>query len=934
MPDFSTHLIANPRGREYSYAVRIKGLPYLWTDGRATWTFPAASAIISGGLAKTDWAFDYKVDPREPLEVGSGINVSLVDEISRRTRYLFSPERKGESSYLLNTSSPGIAPNTTSVDVADGSVFTINQDAYLGLETVKITGIASNTLTLERARYGSLARRHVYYTDGEETAERGIEITSQPTVIAGRYLDVYIGVMDNGVVTSYWKLWAGRLGQYFMTGRNIRLSVDPLNACLTKDEWPNALPGGTTNSDKVMVYLRREDYELYFDASIDTGTAVSTGNHVNIGLYAAGGTFNPLTPPTDGGTWYSLEQIAAILTDTLVKGLWDIGTSNNYDYLRNNIAIIATQTDGMYMLEYNNATRNTIMLGGTIIDKLNELSTWHQAHQINNWIMRNDGNGNFAKFYPSGYTFDTANDTALRYYPQNPAFLPDPLLFGCWHTEDAEMHAYVKVSDGTNIELVSFSGANLDTLGTANLAVEDRALVGTRRHNFGSGDELKNVNISTVSVVRTGSPMDASDVLLYLLTSIDGPTGLNGDYDVLGSGIGLGVPLDLVDVDGIRSKMRMGDMPKPAAYWSETGKGKESLKEFCKAHGVYFVTRRFERDGEYLFGLSVDVVDVPVATRFNITVNDSHLLADTSPEVDINERMLINNIKVTPRYEFDKGPGETGGERYVSAGDSIARYGRSKAFEISANAWFNVYSSLYGGSYSGEEAITTAIAAHVGIRWFGAYSDGNYTVELECPHVGWAFQAGDRAHLVLTGGVNPDGSDGFSNVAKIMDVKHTHGSRAGTKLSTRINTTRAVELAPCFRVTNIASNVLTIAANQFSDNFAQVPFPSQTGPVKDGHFFDRAQHGANFNVQLWEEGNFANRETATVTAVDLTAGTLTLSAPVAITIQANAKLYGTIPSYASTETSLNNSYAHIGTSEFKSLLDSGGAAEIEANQWI
>lgn len=941
MGDLTSHLLNNPRGREYTYAVRIRGLPYLWTDGRADWTYSDAAAVIRGGLGKTDFSFDFKSDATDPLEVGSGLTIHLVDEPSRRTRYLFSPERRGAYTYIVDARSPGILPTTTSIDVVDASTLATNQYAYVGLETVQISNISSNNLTVVRGAFGSLPRRWVSFQDeGSSTNyNRGLQITSLPTVMAGRHVDVYMATVEpdgTASTTDRWTVWAGRLGSYKLTGRSVRLSVDPLNASMTKDEWPAALPTGVTNSDQVMIFLTEQHFTIEFAVTTNgpasgLQSGIDAGRTFNLGRYNTGGTFVPYTVPT-GGASFSLGQIAALLTDTLVAGISSISVNDNYEYLRSNLSLGVNVDGRITRLVGTNATYLDIELRGPLIQKLIAVdSTVSPGFLIWPVLPHQSTNKTLLQFNRTGYLLDAQLDK-LIYFPQ-PVITPDANLFGCRNTEEDEMHAYVKVSDGAHMELMSYSAVASSFDGTLTMELEDRALCGTKRSNFGSGDSLDQTNVAIVSMVRTGEAMDAADVLLAILLSIDGETGNNSDYDILGSQVGLGIHKDFVDIDGIRSRMRMGDMPKPYAYWSETGKGKDSLREFCKAHGVYFVTRRFTRNGAYLFGLSVDLVDVPVVTRYNATLNDDQVLADSIPDIDVNERMLINSIKITPRYEFDKGTGDTGGERFVTAGDSIAKYGRSKTLEISANAYFNAYSSQYGGSYNGDEAITAAIATHIGIRWFGAYADGNYAVAIECPHIGWAYQAGDRVLVQTTGGISPEGSDGLDNVAKIMEVKHVHGLRAGANITARISTTRAVELAPCFSVTSIAGSVLTIDANAFSDSFNNVPFYGQTGPCKDGHFFDRSQHGANFNVQLWYEGDFANRESVTVASVDIAGGTLTLTAPPSLTVPTNARLLGTIPAYAASQTSLNNSYAHIGTSEARSVLDSGLSTETEAFEW-
>lgn len=948
MTDLTTHLLANPRGREYSYAVRIRGLPYLWTDGRATWTYNDARAVIHGGLAKTDFNFDFKSDPQNPLDVGGGVTIHLLDDPSRRTRYLFSPERTNAVSYLAVAADPGTSPSSTSFTVADGSVFSEGQDIYYGLETGTISTIAGNVLTVARGAYGSPKLRLKTYFDGAQAATRGTEIRSLPDVWRGRYVDVYMAPIDaDGTAGQHWTLWAGRVASFTSTGRTIRVSCDSLTAAMDKDSWPDPLPAGTTGTDTTNYYLKGNDFRLFFAATAGgvTPNASSEGLSYEMGYYNSGGVFTKVN--TEG--WYTLQQLAQYITDTLIAGAVAIlGGAGTYADLKNNFAIAVQNSEGWLVLHYRNETdvKFTIYAQGLIAQLLGVAQNLPILGP-DRFTVQARNEGDLFGQMPRGFSISRQQSASIALFPNNKRDIPTEN--GCYNAVDAEMQGYVKVSDGEKTELMSFNAVTDGGDGTVRLSLVDRGLGGTKVSAFGmpwgGGGEAKNVTIEQVAVVRTGTDMDAADVLLFLLLSIDGMTSLNDStYDKLGPRMGLGLPADLVDIDGIRSRMRMGDMPKPGLFWIEgSGKGKEALTEFMKAFGVYFVTRRFERNGEYLFGLSVDLVDVPVGTRYNVSLTDSHLSADSVPETDVNERLLINTIAISPYYEFGKDVGDTGGKRFVYAEESIGKYGLSKALEIKATALFNIYSSLYGGEYNGNEQIATAIATHVGLRWFGAFASGNFTIELKTPHVGWAIQPGDRVLLNLSNGVNPNGDDGFSEVtAKVVDQKCSHGPRAGSQITLRINTTRAAELAPVVEITDTQAGgtILVCADNAFSDSFAGVPFDGDTSPVKDIQWFNALRHTDQpFKIVVWEEGNYTNRATVTVTASTYGTGRLVVTpgigAGLTAIIGSGRKLYATLNDYV-VPTYLQAQYAYIGTNASFSQLGTldGSTTDVETQEWL
>lgn len=941
MTSFNSQILNNPRGTRYTYALRIRGFPYLWTDGQATWTFADCDEVIHGGLGKTDFSFDYKSDPLSPLEVGGGHNFTLIDEPSRRTRYLFAPDRTPEWSSWTVASAAGIVPTDTTIDVQDAAgLGGGGANVYLGQETVYVDSVSTNQLTVTRAKFGTIALKHLNRYEGVAAGVRGTEISTQPTVYRGRFVDVYMApVLENGTAGTRYTIWAGRLGSYTFTGQGIRLSCDNLTAGFTKDDWPEPLPGIHTGSNTAQFYLTPDDMFIVVNYYADgTGDPVN-GDTWRLGTYNyTGGTFNLWT--TEG--WYSLQQICQAITDTImfespgstsVENGFSVYTEDNAVYILNNTKATVGDPSRGVPIQF-------ILNKGGVLSKLAPMvlggNGWTTL-TITNWSESGSTTLLFT-VKPNGYTI-SAGGYPARGFPLNGSDLMT--TEGCKNSAGT-MLGYARITSGSDIELVSFSSAET-AAGTTDIVFAQRGLGGTevRQWPIYDPDKTEDVKIEQVLLVASGAPMDASAFLLYLLLSVDGVTGLNhASYDKLGSRLGLGYHVDHVDIDGILSRMALGDMPRPFMWWvDESGKGKDALEQFMKMNGLYFVTRRFERDGEYLFGLSVDLVDAPVPSRYNVSLTDAFRSADSQVDLDINERLIVNSIALTPVYRYGEKDSDAGGKVFEQALDSINKYGISKSLEIKASALFSDWQGT-----PVNQAQIAAIATAISLRWFGSLSTGNFTLSLECPHVGWAVQSGDRVRVNLTGVVNTNGDDGIADVVcKVVDVKHTHGKNAGAKLTLRVASARASELVPCFRITSIAGNpTVVLQANSFSDATAQLPFDGDAQPLTDALWFQASKHtdGSGLRVYIWERGNFANNVERGVVATSLAVGNNTLTLDSALpggltsVIGAGGQLLGCFVDYDD-PTALMAAYAYIGSNDVQSKLGTLDASttDVEAFEW-
>lgn len=961
------HLAAYPRGRRYSYAVRVRGIPGAFTDGKVDWGTFASTRWGTAAypyLAKSDWQFKFEANPLEPLNVGTGISIDLLRDPAGFVAGLFAP---AAVPLELIIDEGSLSPSTSSFDVDNGALTSAGDVLHWGLEAMRVLLVSSNTLTVERGFLGSPRRRSqeinsaasLTLLEGSDGLVPMEPLTDVPTLWKGRYVDVLMGVIeDDDTLGDTFPIWAGRLESFSFSGKNIKLAVDPLTACLTKDSWPRALPKASMKGDTMRFFLTQEDLILRVSAINAAGTAIDDSNPYPLGSYGTGvnPTFTVYTANV-AGEWMTLDLLGRLVQDTIIYAIrTSPGSGSAYDNtLFNNFAITVVREDNnehtWLTLAYRNDTNIDVIVSTNsgvffklmVTQFVNGLSVPAVREMLPRF-----SSGTFGSFgEAAGFILDTYG-SQIGCYPSDPSRPFDENRGGCYQYANGT-RGFVKISEGDESELISFSSGGYGQDQAFYLEVFERGLGGTRQRAWGGTAE--ETTVEQVAAVYVGEPMPLASLILYLLLSgaADALPGPNGNYDFLGEWIGLGVPDDLVDREGIIARLAATDLPRPTLFWvEEAGKGKDAVEQLLLANGVYFVTRRFTRDGVEKFGLSVDVVDLPVTTQYNHELTDSEILASSRPSVDVNERLIINHISLAPRYHFGQDTGDTGGKRYAYASKSIAKYGQAKTLELEPSAFYNLFSSAFGGTYHRDSDIATAIVSAVGLRWFGAYSSGNYTLSANTPHIGWKYQTGDRVLVTLTGVPNPDGSDSYIGVpAKVMDASHTHGSGANAKVVLRLSVVTIAELAPNFMVdaSGYGPGYINIKPNAFSGNSqngyflpgtddsstAYPPPFGQPGPVTDGMWFDPANHPLNLVVRIWDRGNYAGYQDFVVTGLSdnvlSIVGTLSIS-PV-------NQLIGTFGgAYNADSDTVRKQYAHLGSNETKSLLGSLDGMTDRAKKWM
>lgn len=927
MTTLTDHLLAYPRGRRYSHIVRVRGLPYAFSDGRVDWTTFANvtwGVSVKPLLAKSDWSFKFESNPLEPLAVGSGTAVEILNDPGGLAASLFAPMKSMD--FELTILQSAVQYTTTIIGVDSSAPVSEGTPLYWGLETMKVVAIDGNDLTVERGAFGSPVRRNqeystrsnFTYTDGSSGLIPMPPLTSHPDVWRGRYVEIRKGVIeDDGTLGESWPIWAGRLESFSLDGAIIKLNVEPLTAAITKDNWPRAMPKGSLRSDTVKLFIQPEDLYLWVNIIDSSGAFLDSGNRYPMGTYS---TANPAVFSVyslSAGTYVTLEHLARMIQDTIIYATrTGPGAGSSYDdVLWNNLTVSVARTGAddevaVLTLQMRNETALTFSLNvnkGIMKALVNAmLAEWGQTALLFSasgvWEIPPHGETVYGAFgRNSGYIL-AQDGKFFQVVPDDGAYTFNEARGGCYHLGETEMRGYLRIAQGDEAELVAFSATAEQADGSIGIELEERGLGWTRVRAWGVGAD--ETTVEQVAVVHTGESMALADVVLFLLTSTgaEESPGYNGSYDYLGEWVGLGIPEELVDREGIKARLAVSDMPRPFMFWvPEAGKGKDAVEELLRANGVYLTTRRYIRDNVEYFGLSVDVVDAPTQSEYTIELTDSDVSANRKPRVDINERLIINHICVVPRFSYSRDADDAVSKRYERDDDSIAKYGQAKTLELSPAALFNVFSSNFAGNYSDREQVADAIAHVIGLRWFGAFSRGNYTLRGETPHIGWKYQTGDRVLLVLTGVPNPDGSNSYASlVAKIDDVTHKHGSNASGDITLRLSTTQPVELAPCFTVASVSGAEITltstgyVSGDHLNNPFSWVtingplaetaipsphePFNYGTGAAADWMWFDPENHtdGNGLRIRLWPRGNHALGEEFEV--LSISGGVLTLGA--------------------------------------------------------
>ncbi len=994
---FRTWVTENPRGMKYSYMATLSGIGEMFSDGLASWaSFDATRTERAGCLVTRDYRLIFLSDPQKPLTVGSDVNIELLDDGTDEVFELFAPGYEGVSVHVTMQNStystpgvtaiPGGASNTAIwVDTARSSELVVDEYYHLGsLETVKLTAIGGTfdravALTVERAKFGTLAREHKI-SDGTY----GLKMTSSPTTFKGRYLEIFMAPVDSltGLLDTAYAvpIWVGIVAEIKEDDGRIQVQATPLSGIL-ESAWPAVLPKGRLGGDMLAKFMSVHAWNAGIDFHYPSTDTLWGFERAQLapGYYDTDGTTFVLVTPAAGH--YSMYFLIKVIQDTLLE-------------------FFATTTILPFWVDPDRPYENKLKLAlrETEPEKFKLFSSFMPDASVTpsmyNHFVRAFQSA-WANDPSSGISFDIKlGDSVLAASWNGTAVLDkhdmhvlarcDSPIYTFGPTWNARLDVtgnntvrnlgLLRIQDGDKWELCEIMSATpqSDDPRMFELFV-NRGVGGTEAQDWGKDEDNPHGKPGTpgAAVVQMlymaddffdqenegadppeKAHMDPDLVVNALLMSfeatesadrqVDGTYDSSGNLEALdrlyGYRTGLGIPKRYVDHEGITSAFKRNAAEPLTAFWvDEAGKGKVALEEFMKYHGMFFVTKRFMRDDVAYFGLSVDSISQPVGTYYSDTVTDSDRVMGTKVPIDLNERLVVNIVSFSPYYTGWGGSKPDGDQLFYYDEWSIEEYGASKALDLKPTIldWYMTEPNNYGLDGRTTQYALGLVAAY---RWFSAFGNGNFTISVECPApTGWRYQNGDHVLISLTGPRDP--STGHKNLAdipaRIIRCEQLHGARAGAKLELRCSYNRRCELAPNARVTVIAASTITVDANYFSTSEQRNPFNADEGAT-DADWFDPTIHDADIPIRIWTEGQYGTTlETTTITG--RAGNVLTISdnltaLDVATNLTGGARTiisFDTWPTDASTY--LIQKYAYIANTEEE--LGSGDASESRAKEF-
>lgn len=931
MTTFKDYLL-NTTNVNISYAVRITGLPYIWTDGKASWASVSPFTEKIGGLASRDFTFTQKSDPLKPLDTGNGVSFTLVDDGSDYLHYLFAPAYEGQVTRLTASVDADVASLTFNVVSSTG--FAANDYIYCGRETAQIDSTTATTLVLDsRGLFNSLRGAHEMRDLGQGTL--GPKVTTSPVVFKNRVLEVVARPVDilSGTAdsASEWILWAGLVEEVSNETTSVEIKCETLTK-LIDSNWPHSMPACTLRGYASQLYLNPQDWVLTWTTS-DTAGAWDTGTG-QIGTYDVSSVFTPITNTASG--YFTYSYIVKALNDTIRNVIFTNDADRNLFSLSAEVTPTKTIVRYSWGATINLANSMRITLQGPLVEKLrsgsnlSDITLEKGARNRTLIVVSNTG---------AVITKDATTIQVFMDVPDRPFFVHTNLL--------ATDKGYAKISDGNTFEVIGFTTVTaIDAdIGHYELTGIERELGGTKAKKWVSRvdpdeDSTETDGSDVIRIVQLpmmtryaadapGYPLRISDCLLACLLSTDDPASAQNSFEVFGYGMGLSYNERYVDTEGIRTILDRSDLPQPAYFWLDVGKGKEALEELLKFCGCFLTTKRFIREGVAYYGISIETIDPAYSTIYSASVDDSFRKQGTKVTLNNNERLIINNVSMKPFVSYDK---ESSLVTH-NANDSITDYGASETLSLKPTTIFNTAGSGYSYSFS-DYNVSDIVSVHMqivqlsGYRWLGAFAKGTYIVRLISTYSGLCVQVGDRVVLDLSNVRAPNGSLGITSIpAKCIRAVHRHeGANKGADLEFRATFDIINELAPCAEIVGQSGTTLTLAANAFCDTADSPPFSEEVlAEAVDADWFDPTSHSDTLEVFIWEEGDITNTATKTISARSGNTVTINsaLSAGLQSAISGGDRVLMTFAPWGAALSALQKSYAYVASNTAPPLL--GGA---------
>jgi len=905
-----------PRASEWSFALTISGIPDILSDGKGDWSSLYPERTHRPGVLTTrDFELAFRSDPQKPLVVssGSGPIFKLKDDGTDYIHELFAVDNEGASTAVVQTVGAGASDIT--LYVQDNSLFTVGQYVYMGLETCKITYLGSpDEVEVDRAQLDTLRRTFLV------TNQSGVKLSSVPRAMRGRFVELWMAPVESLSrdvdVSEAAPIWAGVISEIEEEGELISVQTDSLDRILTA-AWPVVLPTGSLFQGQGTIQLNSDMWRISLRWLDQSGSA--PGNNyvdLNLGTFNTSGTFSVATPVSGR---VSIAYLAKVYQDTINNFF---ATTSLAPFRNGGVQVFANSMS--ITVKYDTGVARVLaswvpanVNAATTISSIDITRVLGASNRspFNGTIVRGMTDQALGLFHDTLQVIQ-AEDTSIPVVMDNINY-----PFATAYRRGASDFGFVRIQDGEKWELVQFTGVTIDSSDPKRCTLNNcvRHIGGSSPCEWGVGED-GTASAATVTqlLCMSQDSLTLDEVVGTLLLSTE-DAGQQGAYDTLyGKGMGLNIPARFVDYDRLALLQSSQNLIGVSKFWvDEKGKGASSLEEYLKMMGIYLITRRFQRGGQWYFGISADTLDAPVVTSTYDTLTDDDRERNTKAILKRNDRLIINSVSTRP---FSKrwGTKDTDGEPITIFDQwSIEEHGASKTLEIKPTALYVIWDdTITGERYIGREAQLAWLEV-VGIRWFGAYGRGHCTLDLECvPPTGWRFSMGDKILVTLSGVRNPQGGAGLvATPAKVMELDQGYGAKAKIKLRLRIGYENFAELAPNAKVTSIASTTLTLSANEFSRAIWPTPGTGNFGAV-DADWFDPSIYKGNIRCMIWTEGKWATTKqtfkvTSRLSANVLTIDTNLTATSVATNLGSGENTLISFDTFDSSDTTRQKAYAHI-----------------------
>lgn len=559
----STFTTLRKRGYGTIYAVKIEGLPYVFTEGpvplrvdsAAAPSAPAGYTASAAFAVVDDTTIDQEIDRQSSVARGKSLDLLLswevleaegiLDDIFRRPAY-------------FTTLASDLTASANVIEVDNVAAFPSSGNLYIGRELVKYTGKDDTTTPHEFTGCSRGYLGYAYKFDKDEPGSHGM-ITPTPHAWKGRFVTVYEHLVspEGRILDSTWtegsynrELWKGyiseppkpdRLGMKLSAMPLVRLAAQELGSTLTATTI--GVRGGDHGVLDMPVYAE-EGAGMIFNFMVwnpSGSPSEMTGVTKTAPLIVSGavaGDYPTLAPGV-----MTIREYVQAAADQIAS---DFSSDDGINY----VGVADYATGG----EEGKHPRVSLEIGTTFFTTgeslFLELSIdptpgcyWFVSTPVYDlWPGNNDNSS----------SQDKLNSIGIPTYIKSPRYLAVRDIEGNSAIDFAIPSSGMAVVEaGDTSEVIRWDEKHTtDYLGNS---VEPYALLRVSERMVGA--EYSTVEQLPADFNETGKLEVVAGVVSNLPTAAQtllesSGTGLRGDYDTLGLGFGYGVPEGFIDLDG------------------------------------------------------------------------------------------------------------------------------------------------------------------------------------------------------------------------------------------------------------------------------------------------------------------------------------------------------------------------------------------------